>query len=427
MRTVIISSPVATQSGYGHHAREVISNFFEKKSNEWDIKLLSMPWGHTPLTYPIPTEWMQRIIPLPLKAQPDIWVQITVPTEFQPVAKYNIGVTAGTEGDICPPEWIDHINKMQLTIVPSTFTKEIFERTAKKHNKTITTNLQVVSEYFDDTVYDNKNVTTNVPVIDQLVEESSAFLCVGHWLQGSLGEDRKNIGGLIHCFFNTFKNKKNAPALILKSSGATYSITDRTEIENKINQIQEMFANVKLPSVYLLHGDLTNKEMNALYNHPKIKAMVSFTKAEGFGRPLLEFAACGKPIICPYYSGPVDFLKNDFICALPGQLTNIHDSAKNDFLIKDAKWFTVDYTYAAKMFEDVIKNYKKWAELAKRQRYFVRTNFTKQAISKIYDNIISIIEEQTNSLPQQVQLQLPKLKSAKQELPKLKLPKLQKA
>ena len=246
MRTVIISSPVATQSGYGHHAREVISNFFEKKSNEWDIKLLSMPWGHTPLTYPIPTEWMQRIIPLPLKAQPDIWVQITVPTEFQPVAKYNIGVTAGTEGDICPPEWIDHINKMQLTIVPSTFTKEIFERTAKKHNKTITTNLQVVSEYFDDTVYDNKNVTTNVPVIDQLVEESSAFLCVGHWLQGSLGEDRKNIGGLIHCFFNTFKNKKNAPALILKSSGATYSITDRTEIENKINQIQEMFANVKL-------------------------------------------------------------------------------------------------------------------------------------------------------------------------------------
>ena len=427
MRTVVISSPVATQSGYGHHAREIISNLFEKKSQEWDIKLLSMPWGHTPLTYPIPPEWMQRIIPLPLKAQPDIWVQITVPTEFQAIGKYNIGVTAGTEGDICPVEWIDHINKMQITIVPSTFTKEIFEKTAEKHNKTITTNLQVVSEYFDDMTYDNKNVTTTISVIDQEVKESSAFLCVGHWLQGSIGEDRKNIGGLIHCFFNTFKNKKNTPALILKSSGATYSITDRMDIEDKINQIQDMFPNTKLPSVYILHGDLTNKEMNALYNHSKIKAMVSFTKAEGFGRPLLEFAACGKPIICPYYSGPVDFLKNDFICALPGQLTNIHDSAKNEFLIKEAKWFTVDYTYAGKMFEDVINNYKKWSELAKRQRYYVRTNFTKKAISKIYDNIINIIEEQTNGLPQQVQLQLPKLKSAKQELPKLKLPKLQKA
>ena len=71
-----------------------------------------MPWGHTPFTFPISTEWQQRIIPLPLNAQPDIWVQITVPNEFKAVGKYNIGVTAGTEGDICPPEWIDDINKM---------------------------------------------------------------------------------------------------------------------------------------------------------------------------------------------------------------------------------------------------------------------------------------------------------------------------
>jgi len=430
MKTVIISSPLATQSGYGHHAREVISNFFNKKPADWDIKLLSMPWGHTPFTYPIPMDWHQRIIPLPLKQSPDIWVQITVPTEFQSIGKFNIGVTAGTEGDICPEEWIDHINKMQLTIVPSQFTKEVFERTAKRHNKTITTDIQVVSEYFDETTYDDKNVTTDVSGIDQQVKESFAFLSVGHWLQGKLGEDRKNISGVIHCFFNTFKNKKNKPALIIKTSGATYSVTDRMSIEKKINEIRHIFPkNTILPSIYLLHGDLTNKEMNALYNHPKIKAMVSFTKAEGFGRPLLEFSSIGKPVISPHYSGQKDFLKQEFICALPGELTPIHSSAKNDYLIEDAKWFSVDYGYASRMFIDTMKNYKKWLELAKRQRYFVRSNFTSTAISKQYDNIMKLITEKTNDIPQQVSLKLPKLKlgnSEEKTTPKIKLPKLQK-
>jgi glycosyltransferase involved in cell wall biosynthesis len=181
---------------------------------------------------------------------------------------------------------------------------------------------------------------------------------------------------LIHCFFNTFKNKKDAPALMLKTSGATYSVTDRMEIETKIELIRDQFPNAKLPAVYLLHGDLTNAEMNALYNHSKIKAMVSFTKAEGFGRPLLEFSTTGKPIIAPHYSGQADFLKKDFICALPGQLTPIHQTAQNPFLIAEAKWFTPDYGYAGKMMQEVLKNYKTWKDLATRQRYFVNTNFT---------------------------------------------------
>lgn len=408
MRTVIIASPVATQSGYGHHAREVIANFIEQRGNDWDIKLLSLPWGHTPFTYPIPKDWNQRIIPMPITYQPDIWVQITVPNEFQAVGKYNIGVTAGTEGDVCTESWIDNLNAMQLVIVPSEFTKTVFENTAKQHNKLITTRIEVVPEYFDETIYNNK-IDGQLSILDQ-IPESFAFLSVGHWLQGQVGEDRKNISGLIHCFFNTYKNQKDAPALILKSSGATYSVMDRMEIENKINQISDMFGDVKLPNIYLLHGDLADEEMNLLYNHPKVKAMVSFTKAEGFGRPLLEFSTTGKPIIAPHYSGQADFLKKDFICALPGGLTEIHPSAQNEFLINGAKWFTPDYTYAGKMFKEVQKNYKKWQELAKRQRYFVNSTFTKTAVVSVYENVLDIIDKSVASVPKQVQLELPKLK-----------------
>jgi glycosyltransferase involved in cell wall biosynthesis len=418
MRKAVICGPWATQSGYGHHTREIIENFIERRGEEWDIKLVSLPWGATPMTYPVPTDWQLRTIGLPIQEQPDVWVQVSVPNELQAVGKYNIGVTAGTEGDLCPEAWIDNLNAMQMVIVPSEFTKKVFEDSARHYNKFLLANIQVVPEYFDDAVYNNKNITASVTEIDE-ISESFVFLCVGHWLSGQIGEDRKNIGGLIHRFFETYKNKKDQPALLLKTSGATYSVMDRMEIESKILQIRDLFPNYRLPNVYVLHGDLTDAEMNALYNHRKVKAFLSFTKAEGFGRPLLEFATTGKPIIAPHYSGQADFLKAEFICALPGGLTPIHETAKNDWLIAEAKWFTVDYGYAGKMMQEVQANYKKYLENGKRQRFFVNSTFTKKAVSAVYEKVLEIVSESVNTLPQAVELKLPQLK-------KIELPKLQK-
>jgi glycosyltransferase involved in cell wall biosynthesis len=408
MRKLVIASPAATQSGYGHHAREIISQLIEQRGTEWDVKLVSLPWGHTPFTYPLSNDLKSRIIPLPLTEQPDIWIQVTVPNEFQPVGKFNIGITAGTEGDLCPETWIDNLNAMQLVIVPSEFTKHVFEKTAKEKNKTLTTNIHVVPEYFDETVYTGK-YELNLDVLNT-IPESWAFLTVGHWLQGSLGEDRKNISGVIYSFYDAYKNQKNQPALVLKTSGATYSVTDRMEIEKKIKQVASIFKKTdRLPKVYLLHGELSDTEMNALYMHPKIKAMYSLTKSEGFGRPLLEFATTSKPIIAPYFSGPVDFLKQDFICEVKGGLTNVHPTAQNDWLIGEAKWFTPDYKYAVDCLRNVQKDYKKWLELAKRQRFFARSNFNKDAVTKIYADIFKQIDTALESAPKPMTLKLPKL------------------
>ena len=418
MRTCIISSPVATQSGYGHHAREFITNAFKYKNNDWNIKLVSMPWGHTPFTYPLPIEWMKNIIPLPLREQPDIWVQITVPNEFQPVGKFNIGVTAGTEGDVCPEAWIESINKMQLIVVPSEFTKKSFENTAEKHKLTITTTIKVIPEYFNESVYNKNNNTTNILELKN-IKESFCFLFVGHWLQGQLGEDRKNITGMLHTFFDTFKNKNNPPAMILKTSGATYSIVDKNEITKNVNQLKKLFPkNTKLPNVYILHGDLTDNEMNALYNDTKIKSMVSFTKAEGFGRPLLEFTTTGKPVIAPHYSGPADFLNKEYITELPGGLTPIHPTAQNDFLIGDAKWFTPDYKYASKVFKEIVKHYNKFLSRSRKHIKYSNDNFSSTAVTKHYDELFKYIDTKIANVPMYQPLNLPELN--KIELPKLK-------
>ena len=84
-----------------------------------------------------------------------------------------------------------------------------------------------------------------------------------------------------------------------------------------------------MPNVYLLHGDLTDKELNSLYNHNKVKVHITFTKGEGFGRPLLEASLTGKPIIAPGWSGHMDFLNSEPIPPTPESIASTYISDKS--------------------------------------------------------------------------------------------------
>jgi len=215
---------------------------------------------------------------------------------------------------------------------------------------------------------------------------------------------------LVKTFLETFKNKKQRPGLILKTSAGNYSIMDRDSILDKIRQIEEAIGG-DLPSIYLLHGELSDEEVNELYNHPKVKAHVTLTKGEGYGRPLIEATVSQKPVIAPNYSGHLDFLDAEMSTLLSGQITQIHPSAVvQDMLIPESGWFTVDYKKAAETLEDVYKNYKKYIDGAKRQAYKSRTEFS---LEKMSENLIELLDLK---IPKQVELKIPSLK--KIELPK---------
>jgi glycosyltransferase involved in cell wall biosynthesis len=159
--------------------------------------------------------------------------------------------------------------------------------------------------------------------------------------------------------------------------------------------------------------------MNELYNHPKIKAHISFTKGEGYGRPLAEAAVTGKPIIVSDFSGHKDFLPEDMVFYIPGQLTNVHPSAANDWLMKEAQWFTVDYGVGMGLMKDIEKNYKKALEKSRKTYHHIKTNFS---FDKMKEKLDSILTSSLPEFPKQVELKLPKLKKldSKPELPKLK-------
>jgi hypothetical protein len=427
----VVSSPVDTFSGYGARSRDFIKSLIKAKGDEWDIKLLSQRWGSTPFGFlnedlEDEADLKSRIIPQ-MTIQPDVWFQITVPNEFQKIGKFlNVGVTAGIETTICDPSWIEGCNRMDLNLVSSVHAKTVFEN-SKFEQKDQQTNqvmafielkapIEVLFEGADLNKY-FKQTPPSTDLVQQLskIKEDFCFLFVGHWLQGEFGEDRKNVAYMIKAFLETFKGKINAPALIMKTNSATTSIMDRDQILEKINIIRKTVKG-RIPNIYLLHGDLEDEDVNDLYNHSKVKAMISFTKGEGFGRPLLEFTLTEKPVIASGWSGHIDFLDKDASVLIGGELKPIHASAQvPNMLIADSQWFQPDDAQVGHGLKDVFENYKKYIPLAKKQASISKNKFS---FGKMTELLSTILTEKTKPIPKFIPLELPKLN--KVELPTLK-------
>ncbi len=197
----------------------------------------------------------------------------------------------------------------------------------------------------------------------------------------------------------------------MKTSGAGSSIMDRDEMLKKIDEVKNLVKG-DLPNIYLLHGEIDDKDINNLYNHPKVKAMFNLTKGEGFGRPLLEFTLSKKPIIVSAWSGHVDFLDKEFCCFVGGDLKNVHPSAQvQNMILAESQWFSPDVNQASFYLKNVYEKYSKYEENAKRQSHISRTKLS-------FDEMKNVLSTYLDKIPKQVGLQLPQLK--KIELPKLK-------
>ena len=418
--TLVISCPASSRSGYGDHARDIIKSLI--KMDKFDIKVLDQRWGQCPRTELTEGDDIQKLVIPPgtqIPSQPDVWIQVTVANEFIKMGKYNIGITAGIETDRCSPEFLQGCNNMDLIIVPSEFSKQVLESTAydgkdQNGNKaTLKLNkpVEVVLEGLDINVF--KKTSEKEPLVEELmssVNSDYCFLFVGHWLQGAVGHDRKDISTMIDVFNKTFKNKskKNQPALILKTGMAGFSRVDEHQLRRRVLSL----TGTDGPEIKIIHGDLTPSELNALYNHPKIKTMVSFTKGEGFGRPLLEFGMTGKPILASNWSGHVDFL-GEYGTLLPGEIKDVHQTCFVDkLIIQGSKWFYINPNTASSYMKSVYKDYKVFLENARKQPSYIKKNFTLEHADDIYRKVI---DKYVPEFPTSIKLKLPKLKQPKME------------
>ena len=368
--TLLFRGPVKTLSGYGSHSRDLLKSLFDM--DLFNIYIDSSNWGSTPMTALEPETnlfhlWIEENVISQSISQPDIYVQVTVPNEFQRIGKYNIGITAGIETTVAAKSWIDGCNRMDKVITTSTFSRDVLLQTVYNEN-----------------------------------DKVSGKLLKQHKIE--VPHDRKDVGMLIKCFCDSFNDVEDKPALILKTSSATFSVKQREHLRSKITNITKHYSNP--PSIYLLFGQLTDDEMNGLYNHPKVKSMVTITKGEGYGRPLLEYTMTGKPVIASNWSGHKDFLPMDKAIMIGGKLVEVDESATNDFILKTSKWFTANYSEVVEVFKIVHRDYDTFLEKSESLR---SENLEKFSIESITEKFKTIMEPLLVEKPKQVKLNIPQL------------------
>lgn len=388
MKKVLLVAPVLSRSGYGEMARFALRSLLSEPNV--DLYLHNLNWGKSGWIWRDDDE--RRMIDSLLQktvfynqqgGKYDSSVQVTIPNEFKRLTPHDVGYTAGIETDKVAPEWLVKGNEMQKIITISKHSRAVYQKT--KYDGTNSDTGEPVLGYKLNTPID----VVGFPVreighedLELNLKHDFNFLCVAQ-----MGP-RKNIDAVINNFIDEFKNED--VGLLLKVHAANDSIMDFHNMKQNFASITEAAKREEWAcSINLLHGNLSDEQMQGLYKHPKVKALVSFTHGEGFGLPIYEAAWNSLPVIATDWSGHLDFLSANspidskkfrggktkgkmstpkkMFAAVKYELKQIDPAAVwNGVLHVDSKWAFVDDADARKKMRDVYRNYDKWLKKAEK-------------------------------------------------------------
>lgn len=385
VKTVLLRAPVLTQSGYGVHARQIARWLFSKEEElNLDIAVEPLRWGDTGWITDVEAEdgMIGRILQAATNVKPyyDVTIQLQLPNEWNPMlGAFNIGVTAGVETDKCNPLWVEAVNNMNLVIVPSEFTKQCFLASG-----TVNTEIAVIPESFIDEV---KNPSEHSIDLSNIPTDFN-FLVFGQFTGNNPENDRKNLPYTLKWLAEVFANRPDI-GVIIKTN-----MTRNTKIDQMVTQstLMQLLAGVQKgpgPRFYLLHGAMTNSEVAGLYSHPKVKALVSLTRGEGYGLPILEAATAGLPVIATGWSGHMDFMKHGRFSKVDYKLAPVHESRiDGQIFAPGVQWANpseIDSKNRLLKFAESSAIPKEWAR-SLREKLLILYSF--ETVSTHYDNLL---------------------------------------
>ncbi len=378
MRSVIFRAPALSQSGYGVHARQVF-RWLEEKNLRVFTQVVN--WGSTPwYVNPDAMDGMIGRIMLTtndIPARADVSIQLQLPDEWDAaLGSVNIGMTALVETDICNPVWIDAVNKMSAVVLPSNFAKDTLIRSSM--SRPVKTRVEVVPESFPDALLKKSEISLDLAT-------SFNFLIVSQLTAVSPQEDRKNIINTVRWISEEFKDDASVGVIVKTNSGRSTTI-DRSLTRSALaSAVSGAKSKVQL---YMLHGDVPEEQMAGLYQHPKVRALVSLTRGEGFGLPLLEAAASGLPVIATNWSAHTEFLGKKYI-GIDHQLIPVPKGRIDGrIFVQGSKWADpseADFKRRIKKFRSSPVVPREWAaELMET----TRKSYGWPAVREIYDRVL---------------------------------------
>jgi glycosyltransferase involved in cell wall biosynthesis len=402
-KKIIVTGPALTQSGYGEHTRFLLRSL-KTREDVFDIYLHNVNWGRTNWLFEDNEErrWMDFLLQKTVQynqqgGQFDMSAQVTIPNEWKNLAPINIGVTAGIETTKVSPQWIEKSWGVDKIITISNHSKQVFENTSYEatNNETGEKFIARCTSPIDIVHYPVKNLDTVDLGIE--LDYDFNFLTVAQW------GPRKNLENTVKWFIEEFKDKE--VGLVVKTNFAKNCLLDKRLTTHKLRQLLAQSGERKC-KVYLVHGYLSDEEINSLYTHPKIKALVSATHGEGFGLPLFEAAYNALPIVAPSWSGHVDFLympkkdKNGKIknkamfSKIDYTLAPVPQEAVWDSVLQaDSMWCDVKEPSFKLKLKDMLDNVDRHKKRAKDLQKHVLDNFSEEQQYKTFvDSILNLVE-----------------------------------
>ena len=382
-KLVVIKGPLLTQSGYGVHCRQVFKWLISRE--DFDVKCIVTPWGTCSWILDSKNIIIQEIMKRSIndENQPfDISFQVQLPNEWNPfLAKQNIGITAAVETNTCNPDWVECCNRMDKVIVPSTFTKKVLVSTGADES-----NIKVIHESYPESFDSNEN-NDILEFLDK-IETKKNFLILGQITGGNIFSDRKNLFNTIKAFIEAYKDNKDVGLIFKTNLGRNTKIDKGKTISLVKNLVKEVGKGV-FPKIYILHGKLSESQLKYLYSHEKVSYLLTATRGEGFGLPILEASSQGLPVIATNWSGHLDFMNLGSFTKLPYKLTEIHESrVDNKIFMKETKWAEVPYGQLRLFLKKAFDNYGKNKKNAKELSIKVKENFNFNKIKEDYNRLI---------------------------------------
>jgi len=382
MSNVILRGPLLSKSGYGTHSRQI---FKWLSNSDHNVRVEATPWGIT--SWHVNPNDLNGMIGKIMHAtslemkNPDVSIQVQLPHEWSPnLAKINVGVTAGVETDRVSEEWVKSVEQMDLVIVPSTFSKKAFIRSGVSESK-----ICVIPESYSDHIEENN---VKVPDLSE-IETKFNFLLFGQVTSMSAEADRKNLFYSVKWFCEEFKNDPDV-GLVIKSNLGTNSIFQKKNLTSMFSKlVNEVKKGNTYPNVYLINGDMPGEEIAGLLKNEKINAMISFTRGEGYGLPLIDAAASGLPVIATNWSGHLDFLNQGRFSKVSYDLIETPSSIQDGkIFVKGSMWANPHETDAKKRMRKFVENQEKPIQWAKDLEQKVKEKFSSKQIANDYEQIL---------------------------------------